>query len=115
MFLSVVIYYKYIQHYEPNDTKKESTVSVIKEQIEFVYIVLMSVLLMINFNPWTTVSIDMETRVLLFIYGIVILLTSKYSTFINQSILKSKQLPGSHQTQNTHPHSNNNNTDYLLS
>jgi uncharacterized membrane protein YbjE (DUF340 family) len=116
-FLAVVIYYHYLKRKEPSNAKKVSSVLIMKEQIEFVYILLMSILLLINFNPWTTVSIDVETRILLFIYGIVILLTANYSTFFNQSIVKkmdSSLSSGTHQTQDTHPHNNSNNS-YLLS
>jgi hypothetical protein len=48
----------------------------------------MSVILFINFGPWVQIIyIDKETKLLLFLYGIIILITSNYHAFENQSIL----------------------------
>jgi hypothetical protein len=103
-FFAVAILYRVIQHKDPTDVQKQNTIETLKEQLEFVYIILMSILLLINFNPWTQVSIDTETRVLLFLYGIIVLFTSKYSTFAQQSLIKNRK------SSNT----SKDNTRYLL-
>jgi len=103
-FFTVAILYRVIQHKDPTDVQKQNTIETLKEQLEFVYIILMSILLLINFNPWTQVSIDTETRVLLFLYGIIVLFTSKYSTFAQQSLIKNSK------SSNT----SKDNTRYLL-
>jgi hypothetical protein len=103
-FFAVAILYRVVQHKDPTDVQKQNTIETLKEQLEFVYIILMSILLLINFNPWTPVSIDTETRVLLFLYGIIVLFTSKYSTFAQQSLIKNSK------SSNT----SKDNTRYLL-
>jgi uncharacterized membrane protein len=88
-FILVALYYHYVKKKDPSDTKKQTTLFVLKEQLEFVFIVCMSIVLVLNFNPWIdTVVIDKETKLLLFIYGILIILTSKYSTFMSESIIR---------------------------
>lgn len=106
-FFAVAIFYHAIKRKDPADVQKQNTLETLKEQLEFVYIILMSILLLINFNPWTPVSIDTETRVLFFIYGIIILLTSKYSTFAQQSFIKNSR-------SNSSTSTNKDNTRYLL-
>jgi uncharacterized membrane protein YjdF len=60
-----------------------------KEQWDFVYVWLMSIILFVNFNPFTSnvVVLDRETKTLLFLYAIITVVTAKYTTFTDQSLL----------------------------
>jgi hypothetical protein len=51
-----------------------------KERIELIFIILMALVCIIVFYPFysDTVYIDKETRILLFIYGFIILLTANW-------------------------------------
>jgi len=58
-----------------------------KGRIEFVFIVLMSLLLIYLFNPLKnkTNMINEETKLLLYLFGFVLLLTADWNTFIHES------------------------------
>jgi hypothetical protein len=58
-----------------------------KERIEFVFIVLMSLLLIYLFNPRQnhTEYLTFETKFLLYIFGFIMLFTSKWGIFIHES------------------------------
>jgi hypothetical protein len=59
-----------------------------KERDEFVFIILMSVLLTYLFNPRQNRNnmINGETKLLLYLFGFVLLITANWSTFIGESI-----------------------------
>ena len=58
-----------------------------KERVEFIFIFLMSIMLMYMFYPRSTkpIIIDFETKLLLFIFGIIILIEAKWDVFIEES------------------------------
>jgi cytochrome bd-type quinol oxidase subunit 2 len=58
-----------------------------KERFEFVFILLMSILLIYLFNPRIdrSVMINGETKLLLYLFGIVLLITAKWEEFFNES------------------------------
>jgi L-asparagine transporter-like permease len=58
-----------------------------KERMEFVFIFLMSMLLIYLFNPRQNRAtiIDKETRILLYLFGFILLITAKWSQFIEES------------------------------
>jgi uncharacterized BrkB/YihY/UPF0761 family membrane protein len=58
-----------------------------EERVEFVFIALMSFMLMYLFYPRSTkpIIIDFETKVLLFIFGIITLIGAKWDIFIKES------------------------------
>jgi hypothetical protein len=60
-----------------------------KERFEFIFIALMSALLIYIFNPRTnnSILIDKETKLLLFLFGFVLLITAKWDIFIKESPL----------------------------
>ena len=60
-----------------------------KERFEFIFIALMSILLIYIFNPRTnnSILIDKETKLLLFLFGFVLLITAKWEIFIKESPL----------------------------
>jgi hypothetical protein len=82
-FLLSIIALKFLK-----DPKTIAKLTIYKGQLDFVYILLMSVILFVNFGPWVTeVTIGGETKLLLFLYGIIILLTANYNVFDSQSIV----------------------------
>jgi len=86
-FLITVFYLKYITHTDPKNVKLQLTLSTAKGQFDFVFILLMSTILIINFNPYVEViRIDRETKLLFFLYGVIMILTANYTNFENKSI-----------------------------
>ena len=58
-----------------------------KERVEFVFIVLMSILLIYLFNPIRNkmVMINNETQMLLFLFGVVLIITADWKIFFKES------------------------------
>ena len=56
-----------------------------KERTEFIFIVSMSVLLIYHFKPGNNKPISEETALLFFLFGIVLLLTSKWTLFFKEA------------------------------
>ena len=69
------------------NTATDKKVEYWKERVEFVFIALMSFMLMYLFYPRSTkpLIIDYETKLLLFIFGIIILIGAKWDIFIKES------------------------------
>ena len=58
-----------------------------QERVEFVFVFLMSLMLIYLFYPRSTkpIIIDFETKVLLFVFGIITLIGAKWDIFIKES------------------------------
>ena len=58
-----------------------------KERVEFVFVILMALLLIYLFSPRANRSsmIDYETKILFYLFGIVLLITAKWETFFKES------------------------------
>lgn len=61
-----------------------------KERFEFIFIAMMSILLIYLFNPRVdrSVLIDKETKILLYLFGFILLITAKWNLFINYNYEK---------------------------
>jgi hypothetical protein len=84
LFIGLSIYRKYIQRKEPKNTKKIQMVEEFRNKTEFFFKVLMSLLLIYLFNPRRTtdiVRLDYETRLLLCLFGFILVLTADWSSF----------------------------------
>jgi len=66
------------------DSESDKKVIFWKERLEFVFIVLMSILLIYTFNPLSDKTIVMkhEAKILMCIFGLVILWGAKWELFI---------------------------------
>ena len=63
-----------------------------KERIEFIFVVAMALLLIYLFNPRRQIPamIDNETKVLLTLFGFVLIITAKWGLFFKESPLMKK-------------------------
>jgi hypothetical protein len=57
----------------------------LKERTEFIFIASMAILLIYHFKPGKNKPISEETSILFFLFGWVLLLTSKWSLFIKEA------------------------------
>jgi hypothetical protein len=59
-----------------------------KKRIEFVFVFLMALFLIYLFNPKTSkiVEISGQSKTLLFLFGVVLLITADWQTFIHESL-----------------------------
>jgi hypothetical protein len=58
---------------------------VLKERTEFVFIISMSILLIYHFIPGKNKVVTEESALLFFLFGIVLLITAKWSLFITEA------------------------------
>ncbi len=60
-----------------------------KERFEFIFITFMSILLIYLFNPRVdkSILIDKETKILLYLFGFILLITAKWGVFLKESPL----------------------------
>jgi hypothetical protein len=87
-------YELYVKHKDPKNTKKIEKIQYAKDLIEVLFKGLMAVLLIMLFNPRTskeTMKLDFETRVLLYLFGFILLLTADWKSIIH-NVPKSIQI-----------------------
>ena len=80
-FIGLVIYLIYIKRKEPNNKNKINEITRLKKKVETIFSCLMAFLLIYLFNPRYTQNeliLDYETRLLLFLFGFVILITREW-------------------------------------
>lgn len=84
IFIFLALYELHIKNQKIQDKNLLETLQLWKRKTEFVFITLMSILLIYLFNPYTnnTIMIDGEAKMLLFLFGLVLLLTENWISFI---------------------------------
>ena len=87
VFVILAVYRLYVKAKKPQDKKLLETIEFWKSKVEFLFITLMSILLIYLFNPRANRIniIDSETKLLLYLFGFVLLLTESWSDFIHES------------------------------
>lgn len=87
IFIFLAITKIYTKHKEPNNIKKIDNLEFWKKRVEFIFIVLMSLLLIYLFNPRVNrlYMINNEAKILLYLFGFILLLTSDWTQFFEQS------------------------------
>jgi len=94
IFLLLSISHLYLKVTKKEDSDLDKTIIFWKSRVEFVFIVLMSLLLIYLFHPTIDrrVFINKETRILLFLFGYILIITADWSDFIKESpLLKNVQ------------------------
>ena len=88
VFMSSTIYLKYLEHQH----KTNQTLSYWKERSEFIFKACLSVILIILFNPRrkTPLVINSETKLLLYLYGFIVIFQADWKQFIKESPLNHK-------------------------
>ncbi len=89
VFIALAVYSLYIKAKKPQDKKLLTTIQFWKERMEFIFITLMSIFLIYLFNPRAN-NINLisgEVKLLLYLFGFVLLLTENWSSFIHESPL----------------------------
>jgi hypothetical protein len=92
VFVVLAVYGVYMKLKKSKDKKLSETIKLWKERFEFIFITLMSILLLYLFFPTSNRlgMIDKETKILLYLFGFVLLLTENWSSFIHESPLFKK-------------------------
>ena len=87
-FVLMSITHLYLKSTGKEDSDLDKKIVFIKEKFEFVFIVLMSLLLIYLFNPRHNNRnnlIDRETKLLLYLFGFILLITADWKEFIYES------------------------------
>ena len=87
LFMIMVITHLYLKATGKAGSEFDNTLVYWKERFEFVFVFLMSILLIYLFNPRhdRSIMIDHHTKILLYVFGFVLLITAKWSTFFSES------------------------------
>lgn len=87
-FLVSALYLRYLKKTDPKNIELQTFVQNAKEQLDFVFVFCMSVILMALFNPYVEhVEVDKECQILLFLYGVIMILTANYDIFLDHSVV----------------------------
>ena len=86
-FILMVVTHIYLKANGEAKTDLDKKIVYWKEKFEFVFVLLMSVLLIYLFNPRNNriVMIDGETNVLLYMFGFALLITAKWGDFFREA------------------------------
>jgi hypothetical protein len=100
VFIILAVSHIYLKAKGKANTELDNKIQFWKERIEFVFVCLMSILLIYTFFPRRKIPIpiDYEMRVLFFLFGIILILTAEWGTFIDAS-LGYKLLHNRHKTK----------------
>jgi len=86
IFIGLAISYLFYKMKNKTDDPKAKHIEFWKERMEFIFICLMSILIIHLFNPRTPqIVLPYEVRLLLFLFGIILLITADWSTFFHES------------------------------
>lgn len=86
-FILMALIHIYLKVKGKSDSDLDKKIIYWKERFEFIFIVLMAILLIYLFNPRKDrgIFIDKETKILLYLFGFVLLITAKWSDFFHES------------------------------
>ena len=86
-FIILAIAQIYLKIYKTSNSLLVSTVDYWKSRVEFVFVFSMAMLLIYMFFPPMNKSVEVagESKLLLFLFGVVLLTTAKWGDFFNES------------------------------
>jgi hypothetical protein len=87
IFITLAVTHIYLRAKGKTDSKLDKNVVYWKDRFEFIFAFLMALLLLYLFNPMNgkSIMISGETKILLYLFGIVLLITAKWGTFIEEA------------------------------
>ena len=100
VFFLLAVAHIYLKAKGKARTALDNKIQFWKERIEFVFVFLMSTLLIYMFFPQRQIPIpiDYEMRVLFYLFGFILILTAKWGIFIDESPMY-KLLHNRHKTK----------------
>ena len=86
-FISLALTHIYLKVKGKSQSDLDKKIMYWKERFEFIFILLMAMLLIYLFNPRTDriVMINGETKVLLYLFGFILLITAKWGEFFHEA------------------------------
>jgi uncharacterized membrane protein len=88
LFVVLAVSHIYLKSKGEADAKLSERVVYWKDRLEFIFKILMSILLIYLFNPRHDHKplIDKHVKVLLYLFGFILLITAKWNVFFTESI-----------------------------
>lgn len=89
LFICFAISHLYLKIKGKAHSETDKKILFWKERMEFIFITLMSFLLIYLFNPRAnrSANLDYETKILLYLFGFILLITADWSVFIKENPL----------------------------
>ena len=89
IFLILIVSKGYVKHKNPNNKKLIQNLGFWKDRVEFIFKALMSALLIFLFNPRfdNLRYINYETKLLLSLFGFILLISADWKSFVEESKL----------------------------
>jgi uncharacterized membrane protein len=86
-FIITAVSHIYLKSKGEEKSELDNKILYWKDRFEFIFTAAMSILLIYLFNPVTSKSIviDSETKTLLYLFGFILLITSKWHIFFTES------------------------------
>ena len=87
LYLCLSIAHIYFRAKNQGDNETDKKIQHLKDRMEFIFVALMSFLLIYLFNPRAnrSANLDFETKMLLFILGFILLMSANWKTFIKET------------------------------
>lgn len=88
IFIILSVTHVYLKANKKEKSNLDKNIVFIKDRIEFIFVLLMSILLIFLFNPRTSNSVVIagEPKLLLYLFGFILLITADWKNFIYKSI-----------------------------
>jgi len=89
VFIILAISHIYLTVKGEANSETDKKIEYWKGKLEFIFIALMAILFIYLFNPrtGTSILINSETKVLLYLFGLFLLITAKWADFFKESKL----------------------------
>jgi len=83
----MTIVYMYLKSKNQQDSDLGKSIVYWKHRVEFVFVILMSLLLIYLFNPRYNNQgvVDFEIKLLLYLFGFILIITAKWSSFFKEA------------------------------
>ena len=87
VFIILAVSHLFLKIKGKADSETDKKIVYWKERVEFVFIFLMSLMLIYLFNPRSNrdAKLDFETKILLYLFGFILLITAKWGIFFKES------------------------------
>ena len=92
IFIILALIHLYYKMKNLTNSPNDKNVLYWKDRMEFVFTIMMALLLIYIFNPRSSriIGLDTETKFLLFLFGIILIITAKWEIFFKESIVFKK-------------------------
>lgn len=87
-FIILALSHIYYKSFDKKNVSTDENILYWKDRVDFVFKILMAILLFYVFNPYydNTYLINGETKILFYLFGIILIITADWSAFVKNSV-----------------------------